>query len=309
METSQTQWQQRGQTLFAYAHKQFRRGLPFLVGILATLAGLIVYNQLFPPPQRLTQQDIDNRILDSFAAATPPPAYSTTVYETILPSFVLIEVGEDEGPGDGNLARTSTFQNVAYRSQGEEGPEGEPDGEDPQFGIGSGVIINAEGAILTALHLVEWAEVIRVTFADGTEAQGQLVAAEPDNDIAVLAVDTLPQTYAPATLGNPNAMRIGDEAYVVGNPLGFAASLSAGVISGFNRTFTPPVLDYELTRLIQFDAAVNPGTLGGPLLNRNGEVIGVVVGLANPMQLPDFSGVGLAVRIDVATVAAGGPPQ
>jgi len=173
--------------------------------------------------------------------------------------------------------------------------------------VGSGVIVSADGAILTAYHVVERASRIDITYADGTEAAAAIVAVQPDNNIAVLQADALPELWAPATLGNPGALRIGDEAYVVGNPLGLAGSLSAGVISGLERTYTRSDGEPPLERLIQFDSAVNPGSAGGPLLNRNGEVVGIVVGPVNPTEQETFIGIGFAVRIDVAGGAAGAP--
>ena len=91
-----------------------------------------------------------------------------------------------------------------------------------------------------------------------------------------------PHILIPAILGNPGAMRVGDEAFAVGNPFGLYGSMSAGVISGFNRTFQPSGSDQKLEGLIQIDAAVNPGNSGGPLLNRSGQVIGIVTGIINP---------------------------
>jgi S1-C subfamily serine protease len=110
-------------------------------------------------------------------------------------------------------------------------------------------------------------------------------------------------------MGSLAAMRIGDEVFAVGNPLGLTGSMSAGVVSGFDRSFTIEDLDQELDGLIQFDAAVNPGNSGGPLLNRYGQVIGIVTGLINPTEQEVFIGIGFAVPISVAASAAGGPAQ
>src|SRR5207247_7930347 len=130
----------------------------------------------------------------------------------------------------------------------------------------------------------------------------------PEHDIAVLRADSPPAKLVPATLGNPNAERVGDEAFVVGNPFGLYSSMSAGVISGFGRSFQPVGSNYKLQDLIQIDAAVNPGNSGGPLLNRYGEVIGIVTGIANPTEQEVFIGIGFAVPINVAGGAAGLPP-
>ncbi len=94
----------------------------------------------------------------------------------------------------------------------------------------------------------------------------------------------------------------------MGNPFGLVGSMSAGVVSGLDRSFKMPDSDVVLTGLIQIDAAVNPGNSGGPLLNRDGQVIGIVAALINPTEDEVFAGIGLAVPIDVAGGAAGLPP-
>ena len=169
-------------------------------------------------------------------------------------------------------------------------------------------VINDSGQILTSLHVVEGVIDIQITYADGTEANGEVIASKAENDIAVLSSDQLPEVLIPAVLGNPHAMQVGDEAFAVGNPFGLYGSVSAGVISGFGRTFQPEDSDQELEDLIQIDAAVNPGNSGGPLLNRYGQVIGIVVGIINPTEDEFFIGIGFAVPIDTAGGVAGIPP-
>jgi S1-C subfamily serine protease len=203
------------------------------------------------------------------------PATSVAVYQRILPSLVEIETRNGSSQGDGG-------------------------------GLGTGVIVNRSGAILTAFHVVDDAATIRLSFVDGTRSNGQIVSADPDNDIAVLLPERPPQPIVPAVLGGVG--QIGDETYAVGHPLGFVGSMSSGVISGLGRSIEAPG-GRRLRGLIQFDAAVNPGSSGGPLLNRGGQVIGIVTALANPGRDGYFSGIGFAVPIGAAGGAADAPPK
>ena len=275
-----TLWQRRLQHLRMVA----RRALPFVSGMLATLAALLLYTALVPEPAPLTMDDVDLQVAQAMASATPAPAYSALVYQSVLPSLVFIEV---HAPGVEN----------------EDGEVGADEG-----GLGSGVVINLDGEVLTSLHVVTNATTITLTFADGSESGAQIVATQPENDIAVLRPNRLPGVLVPAVLGNPNAMRVGDEAYAVGHPFGLYASMTTGVISGFERTFRLQNSDQRIEGLIQIDAAVNPGNSGGPLLNRYGQVVGIVTGLANPTDESFFVGIGFAVPIDIAGGAAGLPP-
>lgn len=272
-----------------------KRLFPFASGALAALLILLLYPVLYPAPSPITQQDVENTIMQAMASATPRPAASALVYQVIQPSLVLIETGLGTGPGG----------SARYEPRDNDGMHFVQDEVD---GLGTGVIVNANGQILTSLHIVASASILRVTFADGTKAKAEVVGAQPENDIAVLQPDTLPEEVIPATLGNPYAMRIGDEAFVVGNPFGLYGSMSAGVISGFHRTYQSPSGE-ALQDLIQFDAATNPGTSGGPLLNRYGQVVGIVTMLLNPTKQNVFIGIGFAVPITTAGGAAGLPPQ
>ena len=257
---------------------RIRSSFPFISGVLAAFLALFLYNFLFPGTQQLTEDQVNNAIVSVLASATPRPAYSAQVYQVIQPSLVLIKTD--------NQAESGITEK----------------------GVGSGVIINDQGDILTSLHVVADATDISITFADGTESGGFVLASQPELDIAVLRAFLGPEVLVPATLGNPGAMRVGDEAYVVGNPFGLYSSMSSGVISGFNRAFQPPNTDQVIEGLIQVDAAINPGNSGGPLLNRSGHVIGIVTGIINPTEDSFFVGIGFAVPINVAAAGGAGLP-
>jgi putative serine protease PepD len=179
-----------------------------------------------------------------------------------------------------------------------------------QRAVGTGVVVKGDGTIVTALHVVDDADPIRVTFADGTIASAVLLGADPSIDIAVLVVDTLPTVVVPAVLGSSAGLAVGDDVVAIGNPLGLSWTTTAGVVSGLDRN-TTNADGTGLAGLIQFDAAVNPGSSGGPLVNTRGETVGIVVSLANPTPAGTFIGIGFAVPIGAAVAAGGGeqPPQ
>jgi S1-C subfamily serine protease len=265
----------RPETRFA----RLRRVAPFVTGAGVALIGALLYGTLFPGRPPLTQQDVDETVAEALASVTPAPAHSELVYQAVRPSLVLIETHESEAIGAGS-----------------------------DRGLGSGVVVNFSGDILTSLHVVADATAIEVTFADGTTSSAEIVAEQPENDIAVIRAAQPPAEVVPAILGNPDSVREGSDAYAMGSPFGLRGSVSVGVISGVNRSFKLEDSDVTLHGLIQIDAAVNPGNSGGPLLNRDGHVIGIVTALINPTEDEVFIGIGLAVPIDVAGGAAGLPP-
>jgi len=253
---------------------------PFGIGAVVTLAVVLVYGLLNPSTPGPTQQDVKAAIASALASVTPPPAFSQTVYQAVQPSLVLIETTGVKG-----------------KDPKEEGA-----------GLGSGVVVTLAGDILTSLHVVDGAKSIELTFADGSKSAGDIVTTQPEHDIAVVRAQQPPAALVPATLGNPASIRQGSEAYALGSPFGLYGSVSAGVISGLNRSFTMRDSGRTLTGLIQIDAAVNPGNSGGALVDRDGRLIGIVTALVNPTSEDVFIGIGLAVPINVAGGAAGLPP-
>jgi S1-C subfamily serine protease len=250
----------------------------FIAGVLAALLAILLYNTLGPQTHALTLREVDQSVAQALASATPPPPFSARVYQVIRPSLVLIQT-----------SASGTDSHAEDR-------------------LGSGVVVDDSGDILTSLHVVAQGGDILVTFADGTQSSAEIAVKQPSNDIAVLRATTPPAQLVPATLGNPGSLHVGDDAYAVGNPFGLYSSMTAGVISGFNRTFDPVNGNQKLQGLIQIDAAVNPGNSGGPLLNRDGEVVGIIEGIVNPTGQDVFVGIGFAVPISVAVSAVGSPP-
>jgi len=259
--------------------RRFARAAPYVAGAAVAFGAVVLFNLLFPGAKPLTQEEVDARVSQALASVTPPPAFSELVYQAVRPSVVLVQI---ERP----------------RPDGKSGAE---------QGVGSGVVINAAGEMLTSLHVVADATSVTVTFADGTRSPAEVTARDDKNDIAVLRAATLPAEVVPATLGDPKGVHEGSEAYAVGSPFGLADSMSAGVISGLDRSFQLEDSGVVLHGLIQIDAAVNPGNSGGPLLDREGHVIGIVTALLNPTKDDVFAGIGLAVPITAAGGAAGMP--
>lgn len=255
------------------------RFLWLLIALLSTLllAGFAYTLQSSPP--RITQEIIDKAVLKTLETADlPSPA--AKAYETILPSVVQVR---------------SFVKSVDGK-------------EDVQHGVGTGVVIVDKGIILTNLHVVQGGQSIKVTFADGLEADATVTGTQPENDLAVLQAHKIPDDMIAATMRSTAELRPGDQVLAVGFPFGIGPSASAGVVSGLKRTFRSPEGDKEIGNLIQFDAAANPGNSGGPLVTMDGQVVGIVTAILNPSRQRTFIGIGFAVPIENAAQAAGMPP-
>src|SRR6266478_3967627 len=166
---------------------------------------------------------------------------------------------------------------------GPDGPSG--GGEFRQRGLGSGVIFDKRGLVLTNFHVIKGADEVVVRLSDKREYRGQLVGTDPKTDLAVIRIQP-DHDLTVAPLGNSDALRVGEWAIAIGNPFGLAQTVTVGVISATGRSDVG-VATYE--NFIQTDASINPGNSGGPLLNLKGEVIGVNTAVALGAQNIGFS--------------------
>jgi len=142
-------------------------------------------------------------------------------------------------------------------------------------GAGSGFILDEQGHIVTNNHVVAGASDIVVNFANGLQAEAEILGVDDDSDLAVIKVEQMPESAHPLPLGDSDLVQVGDWAIAIGNPFGLGGSMTLGIISALGRTIPSGVAQFSIPQAIQTDAAINPGNSGGPLLNLDGEVIGV----------------------------------
>ena len=251
------------------AYNRTRAPLGMLASALLGMALVLVYLHFEPQSGRYTDADIQRIADERIAEATPPPPIEPQVFGLVRPSVVQIT---RLLPGETDPTRRGR-------------------------GIGSGVLVDEAGTILTAFHVVSGSETVTVRFFDGTTAQGTVGQKQPEKDLAVINVKSkLPDGVVPAVLAGGVAQ--GDKVMAFGSPFGLDGSVSLGIVSALNRAFTVEETGQTLQGMIQFDAAVNPGNSGGPLVDLGGRVVGIVVGLVNPTNEKVFIGLGFAMPIE-----------
>ena len=255
-----------------------------LGAIAAVLVAVVAAFWLNRAPA-LTEQQVEALVHRAISEIPPVPT-ATEAYEKIRPSVVAVRSAPDDG---------------------EEGTKAMETGKQ-EYQRGTGVVIVDSGLILTNLHVVAGARRVHVTFFDGTESEAEIVATRPEHDLAVLQAKSLPDDMMPAVMRSTAGLAPGDQVVAVGFPFGIGPSVSSGVVSGLRRDYVSPEGKRVLSNLIQFDAAVNPGNSGGPLVTLDGEVVGIVTGLLNPTEQRVFVGIGFAVPIENAAQAVGLPP-
>jgi 2-alkenal reductase len=233
----------------------------------------------------------------------PTPLPPELIQEADAEELLLINLYERVSPAVVSIQAVKTLEEFEHPQL----PEGIPTPEFPdepfrQQGEGSGFVVDSQGHIVTNNHVIADTTELLVTLYDGTILPATVVGVDPDSDLAIIKVDAPPESLRPVTWGDSDQVRVGQRAVAIGNPFGFENTLTSGIISGLSRSL-PAITGYRIPEIIQTDAAINPGNSGGPLLNSQGEVIGVnsaIVPNFNQSGERSFLGVGFAIPSNLA---------
>ena len=250
--------------------KRFRRGLLAAVAVLAIAGGagsgavaatLVDHST----PAAAASSSTTTGSSSATTASTQASTSAETVYKQVSPGVVTITAVVSNG----------------LRGSGQ--------------ATGSGIVLDTNGNILTNAHVIAGAQQIQVTFSDGSTVSAKLIGSNTSADLAVLRVSVPASSLHPVTLGNSDSAQVGDTVYAIGSPFGLSGSFSQGIISNLKQSGTTSNGN-SLNGLIQTDAAINPGNSGGPLVNAQGQVIGINASIESPVD--GNVGVGFAIPIN-----------
>jgi 2-alkenal reductase len=223
------------------------------------------------------------------------------VYQNTVPSVVNIRVTKQM---DQEMLERFGITPPDSEPNPEDEPEAVPEDEPelpPEFfnyGGGSGFVWDTEGHIVTNYHVVAGATDVEVIFSDDTIAKAEILGSDPDADLAVIKVDLPASELTPVTLGDSDTIQVGQLSIAIGNPFGQEFTMTSGIVSGVGRTIRSGNSGFSIPEVVQTDAPINPGNSGGPLLNRQGEVIGINAQMLS--RTGASSGIGFAVPINIA---------
>jgi putative serine protease PepD len=203
----------------------------------------------------------------STTALTTTGSSAATIYQAVVPGVVTITTSISNGRGQVGQ------------------------------GTASGIVVDTKGDILTNQHVIAGASQIQVTFSDGSTVAATLVGSDTAADLAVVHVNVAASSLHPVSLGNSTTLQVGDTVYAIGSPFGLSESLTAGIVSGLNRSGS--ATGGSVSGLIQTDAPINPGNSGGALVNTQGQVIGINNSIESPVD--GSVGVGFAIPINQVT--------
>jgi S1-C subfamily serine protease len=212
------------------------------------------------------------------------------------------EIYRRSAPGVVQVTSTSVVKAQADPFFGN--PFGAPESE-TQRALGSGFVIDKAGHVVTNYHVIQNAKSIEVSFSNNESLKAELVGTDPSTDLAVLEVHTHSRALTPLPLGDSDSVRVGDSVVAIGNPFGLDRSITAGIVSALQRPIQPPN-GFTIDHVIQTDAALNHGNSGGPLLNAEGEVVGVNAQIQTDSSASQGNvGVGFAIPVNTLRNVAG----
>ena len=276
-------------------------GCVIIVILLAVLVvfGIAFLNYIGPGGRGVINSDRSPTLAAVRATASPPP--------TVAPAPRVIAPTPRARPG-GQAATGESESLVALYEQVNTGVVSiqvlmERDGVSGQ-GSGSGFVIDRAGHIVTNNHVVNGATYVTVVFFDGFESEAEVVGTDPDSDLAVIRVEQLPIGARSLPLGDSDTVVPGEPVIAIGNPFGLQGSITRGIVSAVGRTLPTGLTPFSIPQAIQTDAAINPGNSGGPLLNMQGEVVGVNAQIATGGTTRANAGVGFAIPVNVVKLVA-----
>jgi len=221
------------------------------------------------------------------------PTISGNVSQTDSRRMTLRDIYRQDAPGVVQV--TSTTKVKLPRSQWFGNPFG-MQGTDVQRSLGSGFVIDKAGLVVTNYHVVGSAQTVYVSFSNSDSMRAEIVGKDASTDVALLKVIASSRALTPLPLGNSDTVEVGDEVAAIGNPLGYERSITLGIVSALHRSLTSPG-GAPIDRVIQTDAVLNQGNSGGPLLNAQGEVVGVSSAIATGAGAGN-TGIGFAIPIN-----------
>ena len=273
----------------------------FMFAVVTVLSGCCGLTDLGSRDERIvratpTAQPISPEQPKSGATSSPvtPMVLTSSTEEQLL-----VKLYEQVNPSVVNIVVATRLTSMGGRtpSPGSGGSD-----EPVQRGEGSGFVYDTQGHIVTNNHVVAGADEVRVTFSDDVSALAKVVGTDPDSDLAVIKVEVSASELRPLTIGDSDALKVGQRVVAIGNPFGLEGTMTTGIVSALGRLLSAGSATtsggrYSIPDIIQTDAAVNPGNSGGPLLNLRGEVVGVTSAIESTVG--SFSGIGLAIPASI----------
>jgi S1-C subfamily serine protease len=239
------------------------------------------------------------------AAASPqtsgsPSNVAATSTNTTAQALTAHQIYEQDAPGVVYIRSTLVQQQQSpFNLFGGGGSGGNGSGSQSSLASGSGIVVDKNGTILTNWHVVQGAAKVTVQFGTGNQVQAKVIGSDPSDDLALLRIPTDGLNLTPLPLGDSSRVQVGDPTLAIGNPFGLERTLTTGVVSALQRSITAPN-GFTIDNVIQTDAPINPGNSGGPLLNAQGQVIGVNSQIETGGSGDGSVGIGFAVPINTA---------